>query len=309
MITVAALSPSLDVTFVVQTLTFGEIHRPTQVVRCAGGKPLNMARAAKTLGGSPSVVALLGGPTGNDLSARLRAADVPVVVVEASAETRICVSISADDTQQLTEVYPPSEGPGPAVWEQFRATVRRQVLQRRGWLSFSGGLPQGMPAVAVAELVEDAMAVGRQVAVDTHGPALRSALDTRPSLVKVNRAEAAELLGTGPDTSLSDMAQEIRRRTGGLAVLTDGAAGSIAVDSTGAFTAQATPVDGRFPVGSGDSFLGGLVHGLDQGSPVPDALRLAMAAGMANAMVPGAGLFTRAAAQEMVSLVRVTAVP
>ena len=43
MITVAGLSPSLDLTYLVDSLRLGAIHRPTAVVRCAGGKALNMA--------------------------------------------------------------------------------------------------------------------------------------------------------------------------------------------------------------------------------------------------------------------------
>ena len=46
----------------------GEIHRPIEVVRCAGGKPLNLARAAATLGADVEVVAVLGGPTGQILA-------------------------------------------------------------------------------------------------------------------------------------------------------------------------------------------------------------------------------------------------
>ena len=41
MITVAGLTPSVDLTYVVDHLELGRIHRPTEVVRRAGGKPLN----------------------------------------------------------------------------------------------------------------------------------------------------------------------------------------------------------------------------------------------------------------------------
>ena len=47
-------------------------------------------------------------------------------------------------------------------------------------------------------------------------------------------------------------------------------------------------VRGRYPVGSGDSFLAGLVTALDRGEAWEDALRLALGAGAANAELPGA---------------------
>ena len=46
---------------------------------------------------------------------------------------------------------------------------------------------------------------------------------------------------------------------------------------------------GRYPVGSGDAFLGGLAVGLVGGASLGGALRLASAAAAANAVMPGAG--------------------
>jgi fructose-1-phosphate kinase PfkB-like protein len=46
---------------------------------------------------------------------------------------------------------------------------------------------------------------------------------------------------------------------------------------------------GRYPVGSGDAFLAGLVVALERDEPWPAALRLALGAAAANAAVPGAG--------------------
>jgi fructose-1-phosphate kinase PfkB-like protein len=48
-------------------------------------------------------------------------------------------------------------------------------------------------------------------------------------------------------------------------------------------------VRGRYPVGSGDAFLAGLVVGLDRDADQGDALRLALGAATANAELPGAG--------------------
>ena len=57
MICVAA-NPSADATFSVDRLEPGAIHRPTAYVRVAGGKAMNVARAAVRLGGEAAVVVL-----------------------------------------------------------------------------------------------------------------------------------------------------------------------------------------------------------------------------------------------------------
>jgi len=63
---------------------------------------------------------------------------------------------------------------------------------------------------------------------------------------------------------------------------------------------------GRYPVGSGDAFLGGLVAALDHGRELPDALRQATAAGAANAALPGAGVLDPDRVRVLVGEVRLT---
>jgi fructose-1-phosphate kinase PfkB-like protein len=59
-------------------------------------------------------------------------------------------------------------------------------------------------------------------------------------------------------------------------------------------------------VGSGDSFLAGLVVARAAGAGWDDALRLALGAAVANAAVPGAGRFARADAERLAGRAVVT---
>jgi 1-phosphofructokinase/tagatose 6-phosphate kinase len=103
--------------------------------------------------------------------------------------------------------------------------------------------------------------------------------------------EAAALLEVdAPGADLGELADRIRVVTGGLVVITDGRAGSLGTSGDGMLSVSAPDRLGRFPVGSGDSFLGGLMASLDRGDAFADALRIAAAAGAANALVPGPGV-------------------
>ena len=292
MITVAGLTPSVDLTYVVEHLELGRIHRPTQVVRRAGGKPLNFARAAAALGAEVSIVAVLGGWTGDWLAAELDRAEIAVRRVSTPALTRTCVSISPDDSDELTELYEYAE-PIPAdVWSAAREALAGELAERPGWLVISGGPPRGLPPTGLAELAELAHRAGRQVAVDTHGASLVPLLHSHPELVKINRVEAAQVLSVDPATDLAELARQLRDKTGGTVVLTDGAAGSIGLSAEGQTYAVPAPMlRGRFSVGSGDSYLAGLLTRLDQGADLGSALQRATAAGVANAQVPGPGSF------------------
>lgn len=289
MITFVALSPSVDVTYLVDEFVEGGTFRPTSVFRAAGGKALNAARAARVLGASVRAVAILGGSTGAFIGRDLAAAGVPLEAVVAEAETRTCVSIASAASGLLTELY---EHPSAVSAEEL-ASLRR-VLGRSaddGWWAISGGMPSSVPVGELAGLVRLGHSLGQRVAIDSHGAALAAALIDRPDLVKVNRREAAELVGASLETDVFDLALRIRDVTGGQVVITDGVDGSIAVDDPQRWRARGTGAFGRYPVGSGDSYLGGLLAGLDRGDAFDGALRLAAGAATANALVPGAGVF------------------
>lgn len=290
MITVAGLTPSLDLTYTLDSLVPGQIHRVPDVVRCAGGKALNLARAAATVGADCAVVAILGGPTGASLAEMLQDEGLAVTVVDSPAETRICVSIASADSGQLTEIYQEAAPVPPEVWQRFRTEVVSLLGTGPGWLSVSGRAPVG-PAAVVADLVQLGHAAGVRVAIDTSSEALGPALAVGPALVKINRYEAAAELDVSADRDLVVMATELRARSGAVVVLTDGTAGAVAVDGALAVHAAAPGVRGRYPVGSGDSFFGGLLAALDHGDQLPDALRTATACGVANALTPGQGHF------------------
>jgi 1-phosphofructokinase family hexose kinase len=293
-ITVAGLTPSWDLTYVVDTLTLGAIHRPTTVASGAGGKPLNVARAAAALGAPLSVVAVLGGRTGELVAAQLADDGVAVRTVTTPAETRTCVSIAAADRVELTEIYEYAAPVPPAVWDEFEAALAAQLPIGDGWLAVSGGPPRNLDPALLASLVPLARRAGAQVAVDTHGPSLPPLVAAGPELVKINRGEAAELLGVSADTPLLETAKAIRERTGGTVVITDGADGALALSDDGPVSLPPVTRRGRFPVGSGDCFLAGLLTGLDRGEDLTSSLWLAQAVAAANALVPGQARFERA---------------
>jgi len=295
MITVLLLSPSLDVTYRVAEVTVGEIHRPREVLRFPGGKGLNLARAATRLGGSARVVAPLGGHIGELVAALSERAGVPVIAVPVAGETRSCVTVAGDDGR-LTEFYEPS---APLHPSEFAALGRalRSLDGGSGWTALAGSVPTGVTLHELVAILRARAEAGERIALDTHGAALDTLItELRPQLVKVNRHEAAELLGA--DAPAIELARGIRERSGGTVIVTDGADGSVAVDGEGAWRAR-LDFHGAFPVGSGDSYLGGILTVLDRGGSLGEALAVATGAAAANAAIPGAGEFSLDQARDL----------
>jgi 1-phosphofructokinase family hexose kinase len=304
-----ALSPSVDVTYVVDALALGRIHRPRSALRVAGGKGFNAARAARTLGAAVTAAGIVGGHAGRWIADALRADDVPAELVEGAAETRTCVSIMDGGTGALSEVYEPATPVGADEWAALTAVVARHA---GGWVALSGSLPAGTPPDAVARLARTARDRGARVVLDTHGGALGGTALDAVDVVKVNTAEAAERLGV-PVGDPRELAVALLGRAGSaeLVVVTAGVDGAAAaLRRPGAplvVHASAPPArHPAYPVGSGDSFLGGLMTGLLGGGDTTTALRLAVAAGTANAAAPGAAVFDPAAVAALIPLVGVS---
>lgn len=296
MIVAVGLSPALDRTLLVDELRPGTIHRPRSVVQLAGGKGLNVARAARTLGSDVVAVALLGGGTGELVERLLRAEGIEASVIASQAETRVCTSVVAGDGAH-TEFYEWAPSLAEGEWELIEARVSAALDRRPGWLTLSGSMPPGTPDDAVARLAHLAHARGARVAVDTHGAALQLALAERPDVVKVNVQEAADAVGGDPaEAHEAALALHSRRAHGWLTVVTAGGAGAYAVGPDGVVhVGVAHP--GAYPVGSGDSFLAGLVVGLLETGDVGSALALGAAAASANTASPGAAVLDGALAR------------
>lgn len=283
MIVCVAPNPSIDKLFEVDRLEPGGIHRPTAFVQLAGGKGLNVARAAAALGADVRVVALLGGHAGRWIEDELAALAIPLTAVWCAHETRSCLSVADAETASLTEFYESGSPVTEAEWAEFVNAVS-EVAAASLWTTVSGSLPPGAPGSGYEQLV-----TGANTAADT-----RELGDAQPALVKVNDAEATALTGLATDTPASAVlaAYAIRRRVGGdghAAVVTRAREGAVLVAQDGTAWCGYLDAVGRYPVGSGDAFLAGLMTALERGETWPEALRLALGAGAANAQLPGAG--------------------
>jgi fructose-1-phosphate kinase PfkB-like protein len=111
-------------------------------------------------------------------------------------------------------------------------------------------------------------------------------------VVKVNAAEAGEASAVPVvDIGSAVAAAGVLRERGAVSVIVSmGTAGAVVVDGAGTTRLLPPDIRGLYPVGSGDAFLGGLAVALALGEPLEAAAQLGMAAAIANAQVPGAGV-------------------
>jgi 1-phosphofructokinase family hexose kinase len=298
-----AASPSIDRLIEVDAVRVGEIHRPRRVVAVPGGKGLNAARAAHALGADVVVVAMLAGHAGAWVAEALRAEGVAVEAVAGPGETRVSLSVAPAGGGPLTEFYEPAPEVAAGDWDALEAAVAR-VAAHAAWVAVSGSLPPGAPRDAYARLSDLARAAGASVALDARDDGLTAGLRAGPDFVKVNAGEAAAVGIAGAAELLDAAGGGGGGADGRAAAITHGSDGMELALPDGRLLHAEPPVEGAYPVGSGDAALGGFLAARAAGEPWEAALALASGAAAANAEQPGAGRLDGARARALADRVR-----
>jgi 1-phosphofructokinase family hexose kinase len=286
---------SVDQTVGVPRLVVGSIHRVPAILRLAGGKGGNVARALRILGADPLLIGFAGGPAGAQLEAYLRDAGVAHHLVPTGGETRVCFSIADEATGEQTEFY---EAGAPVTEDEVAALLAALAahLDGRRWVVLTGSLPRGAPADLFARCSAIAHHAGAGVLLDARGPALAAGIAARPDLLKVNRGELSEYAGAPLDTpeQVAAAAAAAIAPHAGSAIITLGAQGAVAVSGADGARWLVAPPALRVvsPVGSGDAAAAGAALALEAGADLLDAARMAVAAGTANALHLGGSRFT-----------------
>jgi 1-phosphofructokinase family hexose kinase len=288
-------NPALDRTLVVHDYAKGGVFRPQQNQVAAGGKGINVARAVKTLGSQPLCGGFLGGFSGQSLEQMVHEEGLPARWTWLdNRETRTCV-ILVDPDAPLTSVI---NEPGPLLDQNDWAHLHDDLLLAAAETStvcFCGSLPPGSPLDTFGNLIAGLIAAGKQVWVDTSGAPLQAVWRIPQLAIKINDEEAAALMNR-PIRDLTDsavVARSMVEQTGQCVVITMGAKGAVLVNQDEAWHAVPPQVTIKSGVGSGDSFLAGLLVALSCGQSYGTALAQATAAGTANALSIGAGRFTK----------------
>lgn len=299
-------NPALDKTVVLPGFTVGQTYR-AEVLTLAGGKGMNVARAARVLGQPCLALAPLGGHTGRYLRQLARQEGLNSDGPEIAAELRTCLTIiDPQEENRVTEVYEQSAALEAGDWERLVDMAANHFHQAR-CLAICGSFPGGMPEDGLARLITLAHNAELPVLLDTYGPQLARSLELRPALLKINQHEAGALLDDAISTPLqaSAAARTLQQRGARAAVITLGKLGAVGITAEGeAFGWAAPRVAALSPIGSGDCLLAGIATGLARGETLPEATRLGVAASTANTLQIGAGRMHLQQVEELLQQVR-----
>ena len=290
MILCLGTTPADQRTMTFASLQLDAVNRAASVTRTASGKSINAARVARTLGADVLATGFLGGDAARFMRRDLDAAGIRHDFVDVTPPTRACITVVDESAGTATELIEESKQVEPEAWDRLVDRLDAH-LRTAGVLVLSGTLTPGAPQDFYGRCVARAALHGVRTIVDASGEPLKQALAAKPFIVKPNRAELGRTLGmdTSTDAGLRDAMRHVLSWGVQWVVVTMGRDGAIASDDN-AFWHVGTPqVQVVNPIGSGDSFAAGLAVALTCGPPMPEALVVGAACGVANAMTRVAG--------------------
>jgi len=297
---------AIDKTVVVSPFRLGEIHRPQNVLAVPGGKGANLAKGLKLLGGEPVVIGWVGGSSGEFIEQGLERMGMRTAFVHLEAESRTCLSILDPAAGTMTEIYERGEPVPPEKVEEL-ADMFSSLVGSCEAVTMSGSLPTGVPLDFYARLIEIARAANVPVFLDSSGEALRLGVAARPYMVKPNAHEFAEFTNSEVESphSLAHAAAEVSQRYGTFVVISLGAEGVLVAGGRKTFAVHPPRIEVKSAVGSGDCLLAGIAYGLTHGFTLAEAARYGVAAGTANALSVGPGVFDLADFERILAQVEI----
>jgi 1-phosphofructokinase family hexose kinase len=303
MILCVTLNPCLDKTLTVPDWRPGDLVRGVAVREVVGGKGNNVARALRRLGRDVRSITFFGGPTGSRCAELLRREDgLDPIVIASESPTREILTVLTQSTTEQTAFFDPDPQISPAEAEALIDRVE-QTLAREGVgaITLSGSSPSPATHGTYSDLISLAKARRIPVFLDTYGPALEGIWGFWPTVIQLNRREAAGQLRktSATDQDVLELLENWHRHGVTCGIVTDGPHLAIIQARRKRFKATPPAIRAVNSIGSGDSLLAGLVDGWLSGLDTEPMIRHAMGCAAANASVWDAGAVDPAQAKRL----------
>lgn len=283
--------PAIDHTMVLPRLAYGETVRAVKSFTTAGGKGLNVARYARSLGARVTAVTWLGEAGADMLVALARRDGLNLIAPVARGLTvRVCPVLVSEVDGSVLVASDPAPVLDAETWQEF-VDLAVDAAGNADAVCVSGSFPRVVGLDPVRSLMS-AVGSAAPLWVDTSGDALAVVAGAFPAAaLKINIAEAGPLAGeaaTADGASPRDRALSAAAALaddGRRVVVTAGQAGAAEASASGLRWQDAPAVATKNPTGSGDAYMAGyLCAGRVARAAVDDPLRMGVLAGAANAL-------------------------
>lgn len=308
MIITHTFNPSIDITYNVEQLQLGNVHRPVQTIKNAGGKGLNVSKVLLQLGADLKAHTYLGGENGQWIERQLNEIGIPTIATHIKGSTRQCIAIN--DGSKQTEIL--EQGPEISHDEQHDYLDNFQKNHNHiDVMAISGSTPtlQGNTSTDHVKSILESSGDSYNI-LDIRASELIDILEAKAPVhcIKPNEEEFKTLLN---ESSLNDkkIYNLLKAHTlfNGLDVfVTLGDKGAIVKLKDKIYKAEIPEITAENSVGSGDATVAGIAFGMEKFyNENEKIIRLALSCGMSNATQKETGHINPEQAQEFANKIKV----
>lgn len=243
-----------------------------------GGKGINVSRTIQALRGDSLCTGFVGGEEGRRLCLEMDRLGLRHRFIQVAGRTRMNLKVISEDGS-LTEF----NEPGPTATRQDVDALLALLMDYVAMDSIvvlGGSLCAGMEEKTYLTLISFLKDLGATVFLDADGAAFRWAMEAPPDYIKPNCDELLQYFGVlhpVEEGELISLCRGLVKKGIRLIALSMSSAGCFFITEDRCLCAQGLKVPVVSPVGAGDSMVGALALGLEQGLPLEETAALAVA--------------------------------
>ena len=297
MIRAVCLNPVIDRLYYIDDFKAGVQFREISPDIFAGGKGVNIARVVSQLGEECELYVFLGGSAGQIIESDMEKYDVLIHAFRHSGETRTTINIIDNGNRRETEIKEPGVAVDKSLIDSFFTDLERTLSPDD--IVVCSGIPlKGMDKAIYKEISILCESKKARCFIDASSVYLKAAFPSHYSFFKPNINELRDLFSD--DSSQADALMRKAVSSGAESVMVStGKEGCLFMSSDGYFSASVPDEKVVSTIGSGDSSVAAFAVAKARGLDDKEAVRLAMAAGVSNAMHREVGFIDRDEVDEL----------
>ena len=277
------LNPLLEKRYRTDKIELGKTHRITEESFAAGGKGINISRQLDKLGMGNLSIFPLGGHAGKIYRHVIEKEKINFSAISVKADMRLG-TVVIENEKRVTSFI---ESGNPLSVEDIKKIEDKieKMIENASVVVFAGSVPNKDAAEIICGGIENGNRLDKITVLDTHGEHLEKCLSAAPMIVHNNIEEVRKSLNVPlkSEGEIADFLKSVYKKGVKIVALTDGKNPAYAMKFGYLYKIYPPEIIEADSTGSGDSFLAGLIYGLENDLVFTEILKIAAALGSANA--------------------------
>ena len=285
MILTVTVNPLLERKFTFERIIYGIQNRQGVEKLRAGGKGINVSRQLNKLNLQNLAFTFIGGNNGKLFKDTLTREEIDFTFVRSASETRNSVLTIDKFQNTITTFFGPNSEISKEEVDEFKSKLEK-MIQNCEVVIFSGSSPCKTADSIFPFGIEIANKYDKVSVCDTYGKQLKDCIESGPTIIHNNIEETEQSLeiDLGSEKAKSEYLDFLYSKNIKQTYLTNGADESYCSNFDYHFKVKIPKVKSVDSMGSGDSFVAGIVYGWHNNLTFENSLLIASALGTANSL-------------------------